>query len=259
MYKGFNLDIKGINYSEYIEYGKTIHAHNKIMVENELASFKDSEGNLIASKIIAGWFPSIKADVFLSHSHKDADQIIGLSGWLNKKFGLIPFADSCIWGFSDDLLRMMDDEYCYSQARDTYSYQKRNRSTSHVYMMMSTALAKMINNCECLIFVNTTCSISPKKYIKDGDTTDSPWIYSELALTSLVQRRSSEEHRVETIKSRVTLDSISKSIPIKYDVDLTHLTELTVTHLNKWDKINNEFGPRALDSLYELTSKVIFE
>lgn len=256
MYRGFNLSFDGSGLSKYITEGRRIHNSNKSQVKDKLESFKDIDGNLVASEIIAGWFPSIKADIFLSHSHKDADQIIGLSGWLKQEFGLISFIDSCIWGYSNDLLKIIDDEYCYSRPEGYYSYEKRNKSTSHVHMMLSTALTKMINSCECIIFMNTPSSISPKKYIKDGDTTDSPWIYSEIAMTSLVQKRSRVEHRQRAIvKSRVILDSISQFPSVMYDVDLMHLIPLTVSDLIKWQNTNSEKGSEALDSLYELTER----
>ena len=251
MYRGFNLDLGRTDLSRYVSSGQKIHASNKLLVEQKLESFNDRNGNLIASEIIAKWFPPIEADVFLSHSHKDKDQIIGLAGWLSEKFGLKSFIDSCIWGYSSDLLRMIDDEYCYNNSSETYNYQKRNRSTSHVHMMLSTALAKMINSCECIIFVNTPNSISPKNYI-EGGTTDSPWIYSEIAMTSIIQKRAPADHRGLIAKSSAGLEHLRESLNIKYDVDLMHLTPLNVNDLDKWNENNRKTGADALDALYSL-------
>lgn len=254
MHKGFNLDLAGVDLNSYIKIGKEIHSNNKALVEKKLESFKDKNGNLIASEIIAKWFPPIEAEVFLSHSHKDEDLIIGLAGWLRKEFGLNSFIDSCIWGYSSELLKIIDDEYCYKESSKTYDYQERNRSTSHVYMMLSTALAKMINSCECVIFVNTPNSISPKNYIK-GTTTDSPWIYSEIAMTSIIQRRTLADHRGIMVKSSTAVENFRESLNIKYDVDLMHLTPITITDLKKWRSENNKTGADALDTLYKLQEK----
>lgn len=251
MYRGFNLDLGETNLSNYISKGRAIHNKNKSLVQEKLESFKDRNGNLIASEIIAKWFPPIEADVFLSHSHKDEDQIIGLAGWLSQEFGLTSFIDSCIWGYSSNLLRMIDDEYCYNKSSETYNYQKRNRSTSHVHMMLSTALAKMINSCECIIFANTPNSISPKSYI-EGGTTDSPWIYSEIAMTSIIQRRTPEDHRRLMAKASVALDGLREDLNVKYDVDLMHLTPLRLDDLNEWKRKNTTTGADALDALYSL-------
>lgn len=252
MYRGFNLDLDGVDLSKYVSYGKQIHEKNKKEVKTKLSSYKNDNGDLVASEIITGWFPPIKADVFLSHSHTDSDLVIGLSGWLHQKFGLSTFIDSCVWGYSDDLQRMIDDEYCYQTSKGTYNYKKRNRSTSHVHMMLSTALTKMINNCECIIFANTPRSISPKNYIKNGGTTESPWIYFEIAMANLVQKRSPEEHRGSLIKSSIALDRVTESFTIKYDVDLMHLIPLSVADLNEWGRKNHKTGPASLDALYLL-------
>ncbi len=251
MYRGFNLDLGNEDFSSYLRTGRGIHTNNKNLVEKKLESFKDKNGNLLASEIIAGWFPPIEADVFLSHSHRDEDKIIGLAGWLKQEFGLVSFIDSCIWGYSTDLLKMIDDKYCYSEKTETYNYQKRNRSTGHVHMMLSTALSKMINSCECIIFANTPNSISAEDYI-EGTTTDSPWIYSEIAMTSIIQKRAPNDHRRVLAKSQISNESLSESLHIKYDVDLMHLTPLSKSDLEKWKSNNNKTGATALDSLYTL-------
>jgi hypothetical protein len=257
MYRGYKLDLYDLETEDYvdlpnfIDMGKRIHKNNKAQVEKKLDSFKDSNGNLVASEIIAGWFPPIKADMFLSHSHKDEDMVFGLSGFLYRHFGITSFIDSSIWGYSVDLLRLLDDAYCYKESTDTYSYSMRNRSTSHVHIMLSIALMKMIDSCECIMFVDTPNSISPKKYINSGDKTDSPWIYSEIAMTSLVRRRSLFKHRGLLAKSARAMDSVAESFQIQYDVDLSHLIPLTGAQFAEWKKCN-EKGTKALDALYDL-------
>ncbi|MGU7778668.1 hypothetical protein [Burkholderia sp. PU8-34] len=253
MYRGFNLDLDGADFSEYVPHGRQIHEKNKTRVKKQLDSFKDRNGDLLASKIIANWFPPVEADVFLSHSHRDAEFVIGLSGWLEKAFGLTSFIDSCIWGYSENLLKMIDNKYCYQPSSKTYSYEKRNRSTSHVYMMLSTALTKMMHNCECIMFVNTPRSISPREHIEGEGETDSPWIYSEIAMTSLIEKRPPEEHRERSmVKSSIAMDSLNESLLVRYDVDLTHLAQLTTNDIRAWYNKNQKTGPKSLDTLYGL-------
>ena len=251
MYRGFNLELLNTDLSSFAEVGRRTHNDNKSFVRKTINEFKDDTGNLLASKIIAEWFPPHEADVFLSHSHKDEEKIIEIAGWLEKEFGLTSFIDSCIWGYSNDLLQMIDDQYCYKKSTETYDYQKRNRSTSHVYMMLSTALTKMIHNCECIIFVNTPNSISAKDYISGG-TTDSPWIYSEIAMTSLIQKRAPAEHRKKLVIKAEALEHFRESLNIKYDVNLSHLTPLDDADLKKWASQNYKTGVESLDTLYRL-------
>lgn len=101
------------------------------------------------------------------------------------------------------------------------------------------------------MFVDTPNSISPKEYINGENETDSPWIYSEISMTSLVQRRSLSEHRGLVVKSARALDSLSETFQIKYDVDLSHLIPLTGAQFAKWQKCNKK-GTGALDALYNL-------
>jgi hypothetical protein len=255
MHAGFNLSLVGHDFHSYIDTGRAIYDADKALVRSKLDAFKDRHGNLVASSIISEWFPPVEANIFLSHSHNDYDQVIGLSGLIKEKLGLKSFIDSCIWGYSEDLLRIIDDEYCYQSESRTYDYKKRNRSTTHVNMMLSTALAKMIFNCECIIFVDTPNSISPENYITSDRTTDSPWIYSEIAMTSLVQKRSVREHRPEIVKSSAVNESWrADSLTIKYDVDLKHLIPLSVADLGGWIRMYEAQSPRrhALDVLYQL-------
>ena len=259
MYQGFNLDIEGNDFSDFYEIGKKIHKMNKKSVKKDIESLKGDDGILMAEKITAKWFSEIEADVFLSHSHKNKEEVVGLSGWLSENFGVHAFIDSCVWGRSDHLLKLIDDAYCLNNSRGTYNYKKRNRSTSHVYMMLSVALTKMINRCDCIIFVNTPQSISVKNSIgAKGDITYSPWIYHEIMTTGLIKKQRKSD-RFRTIdEARVKNDSMDLSV--QYDVDLSHLTDVTfsdlqdIAHKHK-DIEKSKLGRVSLSDLYGIRGK----
>lgn len=251
MYRGFNLDIADEDFSSWFDIGNRMHENNKAQVERKIESFKDGSGDLLASRIIDSWFPPVKAEVFLSHSHRDAEQVIRLSGYLYKVFGLTSFIDSCVWGCSDDLLQIVDDTYCYNRTTGRYSYERRNRSTTHVHLMLSTALAKMINSCECIMFVNTPHSISPAEYIGGDDTTHSPWIYSEIAITNLVQKRSPADHRGVAFRADALVEKAAESLNVRYQLDMTHLTPMATDDLVRWVKHRKKEWA-ALDVLYRI-------
>jgi hypothetical protein len=213
-----------------------------------LNTFTDSDGDLIASRLTADWFPDVDAHVFISHAHVDSKLATRLAGFLSYHFDLVSFIDSTVWGSSDELLKMVDKQYCWQEESGTYNYSKRNRSTSHVHMMLATALAKMINSCECVIFLNTPSSISSSNYI-NGQVTESPWIYSEIAMTSLIQKRDPSEHRLR--KSILAMD---EALKVKYDVNLSHLTSIFGADIKKWlDNAGSAKKGRALDLLYSMT------
>jgi len=254
MFRGFNLTIDDSDFSEFYLEGERIHLKNKTIVKEGLDRFLDDDGDLSASKIVGEWFPSIKADIFLSHSHKDEDMIIALAGWLNCKFQINSFIDSCVWGYSENLLKSIDNSYCRQPGKKTFYYDKRNRSTAHVYIMLSTALSKMIDDCEAVFFVNTPNSISSSDYISGADETLSPWIYSEIAMTRLVRKKSLSEYRGGVSLEEQTLILKSRGdLNVKYDVDLDHLIDLSCDDLNNWADyrfLRNARHP--LDVLYKL-------
>ncbi|TDS82142.1 hypothetical protein [Comamonas sp. JUb58] len=256
MHVGFNFDPRGKSWLKYLKAGKEIHSANKNIVKSNLGKLKNADGILEATKIIESWFPALKASVFLSHSHKDEDIVVGLAGWLKETFGIESFIDSIVWGYSDELLRLIDDEYCMDPPKETYIYRKRNRSTSHVHMMLSTALMGMIDQCECIIFVNTPSSFTPNDYFETRGETESPWIYSEIAMTRMLRKRSPLEHRRQYASESASLSlehlQESKDLSVIYPTDLLHLTPLSPDDLDDWAKFesNGMRKANALDSLY---------
>jgi len=250
MYSGYNLrNVSYADFSSYYDVGLSVHGGNKRAVKASLESIVNNDGSIYASKITNDWFPGVKADVFISHSHKDSATAIGLAGWLKDKFGLNTFVDSCVWGHSDLLLKILDKKYCWQEETETYNYNKRNKTTSHVNIILSTALAGMIDASECVIFLNTPASISCEGYVaKEG--TESPWIYSELAITKIIERRCG---RSRPLKKALEARAMDEAMKIKYDADLSHLIRIEKEDLNRWLTKNRQLGSQSLDTLYDIT------
>jgi hypothetical protein len=220
----------------------------------DLKRFALTDGALNGSAIQSNWFPQIKSDIFLSHSYSDEKIAIAFAGALKNDFNLDVFIDSCLWGYSNDLLRIIDDEYCLNLHRDTYSYFKRNFSTSHVHMMLSTALTMMIDNSECIFFLNTPNSLNAEDVIRQ---TMSPWIYSELTISRLIQRKKPARYTA-TIQDSLRKSTENFAIDIKYAVDTSHFRELTLDEFQSWIEAIKE-SPRLhpLDALYRVASPVV--
>lgn len=147
MFATFKMDLPDLSrddWEKYYKNGLEVYKSHKQKIKESLDKYLSVDGELKASEIEKDWFPSFKADVFLSHSHKDEKDVIVFAGLLND-IGLTAFIDSCVWGYADELLKQIDDEYCVSKANpdgsiDTYNYQRRNQSTAHVHMMLNGAL-----------------------------------------------------------------------------------------------------------------------
>jgi hypothetical protein len=255
MYKGFNVvSTRIIDNSDYYESIANIdYMAKKNIVEKELDKYLGKDGVLDGSKIKNDWFKSVDADIFISHSHDDQDLALKLAGWLKEKFGLTSFIDSCVWGYCNDLLQEIDREFCKT-GDGSYDYYERNFSTSHVHMMLSTALREMIDRTECIFFLNTPHSIKVEDVIKNK--TMSPWIYSELVTTRVIREnkpiRILNENVQKSLNKKIDFAQ-KKYLQIKYDANLDHLHVLDYYGFQNWIDINNgEKKKDALDNLYSL-------
>lgn len=252
MYRGFNVepDDAGLlwNTGEFFQAGLKSYENSKSVVSTTLSKFATTDGSLNGSSIQENWFSQFTPDVFISHSHKDYALAVSLAGWLKEKLKLTAFVDSCVWGYAGDLLRIIDNQYCLNSNGETYSYEKRNHSTSHVHMMLSTALTKMMNSSECLFFLNTPKSLNVSDTITN---TESPWIYFEMSTSQYLKTIvPSRMIRSERTKYFAKGENIDESLRIKYDVSVKHLTNLPFMTQLMW-QVQNVKG-HALDSLYEL-------
>lgn len=267
MYRGLEIKITEESFKEeYLDElflaGKYRYLSNKSKVKAIIDSFVLENGKLDGTKMQSNWFPQINADIFLSHSHNDEKLAIALSEWMFENFGLNVFIDSCIWGYSNKLLGMIDKEYCRPDKINkphSYSYEQRNYSTSHIHMMLSTALTMMIDNAECIIFLNTPNSVSPNDVI---NKTESPWIYSEIAMTRLIRQKPKKEYRIKPITESFSEGGkIEKALKVEYNIPTDHLSNIDCDILNKWQKQwgykgkkhTPDYSAYALDLLYKLT------
>lgn len=223
-----------------------------------LQDFIDENGVINGTKLQNDWFPvETKFDVFLSHSHDDENTAIALAGFLKKELNLNTFIDSCLWGYSNDLLWQLDKKYCRHSNGTSFDYNKRNYSTSHVHMMLSIALSNMIDECESVFFLNTPQSISLKDDI-NKEQTSSPWIYNEPSIANMIRVRCIEDYRHQYAflehKDGVFANE-SAGLTVKYAVNdaLQDFLPLTADELKicarNWKNNRNSFQ-NALDYIY---------
>jgi hypothetical protein len=111
----------------------------------------------------------------------------------------------------------------------------------------------MIYHTEALFVYNTQNSVTPDDVIDDSDKTLSPWIYSEIAMTNLVERRSPEKHR-RVIKSMTEGREDFSELEITYNINISNLSILDADFINSWGE-NNLNRYDALDYLYQATQR----
>lgn len=247
MFTKFNLNVKNKDVSQFYEIGQEHFKRcSKSMAEN-LDKFTRDKHIIDGKALQDSWFSTNeKFDVFLSHSHKDEDLAIGLAGFLHEKLGLSAFIDSCLWRCSDDLLRMIDDEYCIIPHKNTYSYRDRNYTTSHVHMMLSIALMHMIDKCEAFFLISTSNSICLSEWGEDRQTV-SPWIYHELSVASMLLPKRPERWPHKIVGLYESMQELPRfRYPIEKELESFH--ELSMRDLEGAVKVEGH----ALDYIYKI-------
>lgn len=264
MFARFQLDVSHaffgveINRPENLTEGRKLYEKFGQESYDCLKKFICENGEIDGTALKEHWFGITQADVFLSHSHKDINKVKAFAGWLYNSFGLKSFIDSCTWGYANDLLRLLDNKYCWNAGSKTYNYDLRNHTTSHVHVMLSTALTEMIDTTECLMFYNTPNSIKISEEIKntkDGREreTDSPWIYHELSIGSMIRTEKPKRHSTILEHRADFAQDSQEKLQITYKIERAVNTMITlnengiVAWKDSWDKHEH-----PLDTLYKL-------
>ena len=250
MFASFKMELPNFSpddLEKLYSIGKKQYDSQKKSIQQSLDVYLAPNGSLKASEIEGDWFPTIKADVFLSHSHKDENQVIAFAGYLNK-LGISSFVDSCVWGYANDLIKQIDDKYCVQSIKPsgghTYDYDKRNYSTAHVHMLLNGALLKMLDKTECLIFLDTPNSLRTEEISKG--VTNSCWIYSELLMSGSIEKKAPIRKGVYKLNESFDYSELS----VDYDVDISHLIKLSLSDISKAREQSLRHRTYILDELY---------
>ncbi len=251
MFRGFNLVIPRPNLQWFGSSVQAAPARTRSGEEFDELQRQLEHEDINGDELKRSWFNGVPAQIFLSHSGSDQLFAYGLARYLEVHLGVKVFVDSRVWGGADKLLKAIDGKYCLKKAH-AYDYEKRNYSTSHVHMMLATALTEMIDQCECVIFLNTPQSIQASDAEhRATERLASPWIYHELTMTRLLARHLDRASAV--LEEQAALESRSlasdRKPPISYAAPLEHLGRLSWQDVQSW-AMTGRYGNAALDWLY---------
>lgn len=259
MYKGFKVELSPASHSPFdplqMERGAIMHKGFCESVSRQLRDHIKSPNYLDGTGVQKAWFPQVKADIFISHAHQDRELAFMLAGWLHEHFNLKTFIDSAVWGYGEDLQKELDELYCRKPDGIHYHYQDRNLSTSHVHIMLASAISTMMDRCECLFFLNTPSSI---KFASDKYITQSPWIYYEIGQSRTIRIKKPLRFKQQI---RGTLSEggevINKAFSeIAYEMDLSHLARIGKAELLQWLQLADTSSLiHPLDLLYQLQKR----
>lgn len=177
MIKKFNLNQKILNDSScYLNSNDSNLSYSSTEKEDIDSYIFDAVNGVISAKTLTEKiFPEKEPHVFISHSHRDLGSAIKLANTLHDKYGIISFIDSQLWNHIDYALKEMHEKYCKIENSSAYDYKKSNNLLSHMHAILSMALMRVMDNADCVIFIESENSIhqymeqteiNPKKKLK---------------------------------------------------------------------------------------------
>lgn len=258
MYKGYHFSMANELPSHYFlraeEYKRIGRA------QKEMAQKVIQEKILSGKWVIAGdkteseWFPQLKKHVFISHSHKDEDGALLITGLLKERLGIDAFVDSAAWGCYRELA-----ECLYEAARGRYislsSSQKdllRSSATEHAHCMLSKSLIQMMDRCECMFFLDTKASVGLNNIGTSDYSTFSPWIYTEIEASRVLRRRKYQRSFAKVANESLRSFAMDEAprVEVVYPLNLEHLDRLSPKGLFQWIAQAEEKKRRLIDDQY---------
>lgn len=250
MYRGFklNFDDKQLFSSDHVNFGTSIY---KGYADNFVKKFQEiinTDRTVDGTGIQKAWFPNIKADIFISHSHKDTQLALQLAGWLKDSLNVNSFVDSVVWQNGNELIKHLSGKM-YGKDIELLTSAQRDIVSSHAHMMLASAITSMMDNCESTFFLNTPSSLSLAEGVT---TTKSPWLYYEIGQSQFIRKRIPTRYKITNQKFYSLRESIEKAMDVEYQVSFSHFTEINASTLRSWLRMYQQVGGNSMDALYEL-------
>ena len=251
--KDLETDNDIYSYDELVLMGKKYFSQKRKLIQEGLEDYllPKENGCVDLSKVQGDWFPQMNSyDVFISHSHANENLAIAFAYYLKVNYELSCFIDSLIWGNVFELQKIIDNNYCIGKKDKngnilTYSYEKRNFATSHVHLMLNTALMQSMQAAKIFFFLETPESIDFKNI--RGEWTYSPWIYSELSLSKSMY----EIEKTPKMQNFCECVSRPTKIPLIQKAQTSHLIPITKSKID--DICKGLKGEMAISSLKGFT------
>lgn len=229
-----------------------------LKTKEEIEKYINIDGTIEIDSIEKDWFESIDADIFLSHSHSDIEEVNKLASHIQNETGLKVFVDSNVWGHADDLMRLLNNKYSiHPDKEDTYIYENAMKTASIVHSVLSIALNKMMDKSEFVFFLESSNSLKLDSISKQ-EKTHSPWIYAELSMVQTLRKKR------KSIRVLENLD-YQKQIKPSFSIDTSRFISLSREIFEQWIKSckgnrnfitsNNNRREESIESLYKLIKK----
>lgn len=237
-----------IETQELLKIGRELFKDYKDTLNQDLlASLKTEDGMIDGEQLESFGFPKFDAEVFISHSHADTELATLLAGRLKRDLDITSFVDSNVWEYRDRLIEMLARFSNCDSTKDGGM-----AIAAHVDCMLNKAIVQMMDDCECLFFLNTPNSVTFSSISKSQ--TLSPWLASELAIYSVIRKKSHDAKPKMLVANNQY--SNASGLKMTYDLRFDNVFKLDAENLFKWIKSASTRCSRsykALSELYELS------
>lgn len=270
MYKRYKMRIDEGERNAFVQFsqpGEDLYSDFRKSVLSQIANYEMGTSLSINGDIVENiWFPKEEYQIFLSHSNRDKDIAYALAYRLKESMNVNVFVDSLVWGHRDDLIKQLYNSTrgvrwnnaCYwgngvppSVPDECALY---SSIAAHVDAMLNKSLIQVMDDCECLLFLNTPNSISASEV---RDKTLSPWIYSELesSLRLRIQeplRYTNGNFSYNPSREAQVIEN-RQELRVEHSVPTGHLQPLSLSKFEEWVKTaTGKTACEALDVLYNL-------
>lgn len=213
---------------------ESVVATTESKVNEQVAKLFSPKDGIISGDVLQDdFFPTDSAKpyrVFISHSGKDREIVEKFAGILEERYKVKCFVDSMVWKGIGELQRRIDNNLPKTK-NGALQYKDILQTSAHVHSMLSIALFKMIDQCECCIFVGSKNSLNLNLHSVQDETLSS-WIYQEIYYMNHAKPTEPDWLARVRLYSANEAQNILESVAAKvsHGIDLSNFIPLCTEH-----------------------------